>query len=91
MGWIATLRNRRYRRRYARYMEHEHRKIDELAASPIWVCGRCGKRQGSEGRLVRKYFEDRPYGAWPRADFVAMTCWDCGESILKVVKREGDE
>ena len=89
MALIATIRARMLRRRYLRYLGNENAKLNALASSPQWVCDRCGLRQTSEGRSVQRYMEGSNYvGVWPRADFVAMSCWDCGAPIVKTVKRE---
>lgn len=89
MALIATIRARMHRRRYVRYLDNEHAKLDALAASPEWMCDRCGLKQTSAGRSVRSYMEGSNYvGVWPRADFVAMSCWDCGAPIIKTVKQE---
>lgn len=84
---MRVLRGRFRRWRYDRYIAAQHRKLAVIAASPSWRCDRCGLVQSSDGRQVRQYWQDSNYSdVWPRADFVAMSCWDCGAPIVKTVK-----
>ena len=86
------LRDLRYwwdRRQYDRYMQNERRKIDALAAIEPWTCDRCGLVQSGEGRSIRKWWEGYNHpGGKPRADFVAMSCWECHAPIIRTVSRD---